>query len=188
MQTIGVISDTHVPDKARALNPRALEIFRDARVSAILHAGDISTPGVLQTLGEVAPVHAVKGNRDWVALSHLPRKRTLTVGGVKIALAHGHGGLWRYLQTKYQFIWRGYDLGFFLPPLLADFVHERPNVLVFGHTHRPANFWQGEMLIFNPGAACCFEEEIKYGPAIGLLHIAEGRPRGEVILLDGSHA
>ena len=34
-------------------------------VDAILHAGDISRPRVLAQLAEIAPVHAVAGNRDW---------------------------------------------------------------------------------------------------------------------------
>ncbi len=63
---LGVVADTHVPDKAKTLNPQVLAILRQAEVSAILHAGDISSPGVLTALGEIAPVYAVLGNRDWV--------------------------------------------------------------------------------------------------------------------------
>jgi putative phosphoesterase len=183
MQTIGVISDTHVPDKAPALNPRALAIFREAQVSAILHAGDISTPGVLAILGEISPVHPVKGNRDWAYLSHLPRERVLTFDGVTIGLAHGHGGLWKYLAGKVRYIRYGYRLDDFLHPFIHHF--EQVNVIVFGHSHRPVNETHRGKLLFNPGAACCFEEAEKlYTPHVGLLHLGDGLVRGELFELD----
>jgi putative phosphoesterase len=182
MQTIGVISDTHVPDKAPALNPRALAIFREAQVSAILHAGDISTPGVLETLGKIAPVHAVKGNRDWAYLSHLPRERILTLNSVTIGLAHGHGGLWKYLAGKVRYIRYGYRLDDFLPQFAHHF--EQVQVIVFGHSHRPVNEIRNGRLLFNPGAACCFDEMEKlYAPHVGLLHLDGGLARGELIEL-----
>ena len=64
MIRLGVISDTHIPDRARRLNERVIPVFREAGVSAILHAGDVSTPRVLKQLEEVAPVYATRGNRD----------------------------------------------------------------------------------------------------------------------------
>jgi hypothetical protein len=184
MQTIGVISDTHVPDKAKSLHPRALEIFRQAQVSAILHAGDISTPGVLARLGEIAPVHAVKGNRDWLALGHLPRTRLLTFEGVRVALAHGHGGLRRYLYLRLRFAIQRYPLEKILALLQSDFAAARPDVLVYGHTHYPLNQRDGELLIFNPGAACCADLDEGLFPAVGLLHLDQGQVQGEIIALE----
>ena len=61
MTTLGVLADTHIPDRVNQLNPRVLEIFQQAEVNAILHAGDVSVPRVLEELGQVAPVHAVRG-------------------------------------------------------------------------------------------------------------------------------
>ncbi len=67
MTTLGLISDTHIPDRAAELNPRVLQIFEEARVSQILHAGDIMNQTVLDELAQVAPVQAVCGNRDvWI--------------------------------------------------------------------------------------------------------------------------
>jgi uncharacterized protein len=185
MQTLGVISDTHVPDKVRVLNPRALEIFRQAQVSAILHAGDISTPGVLDVLGQIAPVHAVKGNRDWAYLSHLPRERALTFDGVTIGLAHGHGGFWKYFAGKARYIRYGYRLDDFLPQFIHHFKHMQ--VIVFGHSHRPVNEYRQGKLLFNPGAACCFEKlEKEYAPHVGLLYLDAGSARGELFPLETS--
>jgi putative phosphoesterase len=39
---IGLISDTHIPDRARQLPDNVLEAFKD--VDLILHAGDLTSP------------------------------------------------------------------------------------------------------------------------------------------------
>jgi putative phosphoesterase len=54
-----VVSDTHSrPD------PRSLPLLAGLRPDHILHAGDIGAPAVLDTLAEIAPVTAVRGNID----------------------------------------------------------------------------------------------------------------------------
>ena len=75
--TLGVISDTHVPDRVRQLDPQAFGIFQAAGVQAILHAGDVSGPQLLAQLEQIAPVYAVKGNRDFLWLPHLPAELRL---------------------------------------------------------------------------------------------------------------
>ena len=66
MITLGVVADTHVPDRARQINPDLLRVLRQAQVQAILHAGDVCSQVVLDQLGQIAPVYAVRGNRDWI--------------------------------------------------------------------------------------------------------------------------
>ena len=56
---IGVISDTH-----GLLRPEALAALRG--VEHILHAGDVGDIGILDTLREIAPVTAIRGNVDAV--------------------------------------------------------------------------------------------------------------------------
>jgi hypothetical protein len=175
MQTLGVISDTHVPDRARSLGQRALDVFSDARVDAILHAGDISIQRVLDQLGELAPVHAVRGNRDWAALSKLPVKLELEYSGVNIGLVHGHGRWNEYLVDRVDYIVRGYRLEMFQPRLEAVF--PKANVIVFGHTHRPLNLWVDGVLLFNPGSPH-FPDVKSIAPSVGLLHLGAG---GEVV-------
>ena len=89
--TLGLIADTHIPDRRSSLHPQILTAFKEAGVAAILHAGDICSPQVLERLETVAPVYAVRGNRDWVLLRHLPSTRLLEFGGIRVAMAHGHG-------------------------------------------------------------------------------------------------
>ena len=90
MVRVGVVADSHIPDRMRALPPTALEAL--AGVDAILHAGDICVQRVLDALAAVAPVYAVRGNRD--LLLRLPLDRELSFEVVKVGLTHGHGG-WR---------------------------------------------------------------------------------------------
>jgi putative phosphoesterase len=179
--TLGVLADTHIPDRARSLDGRILEVFRQAQVSEILHAGDISIPSVLEQLSALAPVQAVRGNRDWVALGYLPVKSHLVFDGVRIGLTHGHGRLWNYVRDRIDYMFGGYRLGLFLPRLLTTFPDEQ--VVVFGHTHRPLVHWVGSQLIFNPGSAH-FPDVKRDAPSVGLLHIhTGGLVRGEIIPL-----
>ena len=87
---IGVLADTHIPDRSRRLNPKIADIFRAAKVELILHAGDISIPRVLRKLEEIAPVHAVRGNRDLFWSANLPMHRVLEIEGNKIGMTHGN--------------------------------------------------------------------------------------------------
>jgi len=181
---LGIISDTHIPDRARRLHPQVLPLFREAGVSAILHAGDVSSTGVLKQLGEVAPVVAVRGNRDWVLMRRLPLVQQLTFGNISIALTHGHGRLQEYLVDKADYMLHGYNQERFQNRLLAAYPDSR--VIIFGHTHRPLNLWVGEQLLFNPGSPHISAYK---SPAlsIGLIHIsAEGEVKGEIIRLDSS--
>ena len=60
---LAVISDTHLPRGQRRLPDRCVELLRGA--DAILHAGDVSTAGVLAEIRALGPpVHAVHGNVD----------------------------------------------------------------------------------------------------------------------------
>jgi len=178
---IGVIADTHVPDRKDALDPRILHIFEDACVAAILHAGDISTPVVLHQLDQIAPVYAVRGNRDWVALRHLPSYSELTFGSVRVGLTHGHGPIWDYLRDRIDYIVRGYRLELFQSRLLEAF--PEADVIVFGHTHRPLNMRTQGKLLFNPGSAH-IPDRPYITPSVGLLTITTaGDVVGEVIEL-----
>ena len=63
---VGLISDTHIPEAGPDIWPQAYERFRAERVDAILHAGDLHVPRVLDRLEERVgvPVYACRGNGD----------------------------------------------------------------------------------------------------------------------------
>ena len=178
---IGVVADTHIPDRRGELDVRILQIFKEAGVMAIMHAGDVSTPAVLHKLEEIAPVFAVRGNRDWVALRHLPVHSEFTFGTIKVGLTHGHGPLWDYVIDRLDYMVRVYRLDLFRSRLLDTF--PKANVIVFGHTHRSLNLWTDGKLLFNPGSPH-FPDQKYLAPSVGLLTIsAEGGIVGEIIEL-----
>lgn len=179
--TLGLIADTHVPDRKRELDPAIIPLFKSAEVQAILHAGDISVPAVLAQLETVAPVYAVRGNRDWFGFEDLPMIRQLEFGGVRIGLTHGHVNWPTYVRDKLAFFLRG--------PQRFDFFSRRVaksmpgvDVVIFGHNHEPMLKHIDGKLIINPGSACCQVLPGK-APSIALLHIHDGDVNAEIKFL-----
>lgn len=132
---IGVVADTHrAPgSEADGLPPALLDGL--AGTVAILHAGDIAAAWVLETLGRIAPVHAVGGNADAPGL-RLPGRLLLTLQGVRVGLTHGHLGVGATTEERAR---RAFP--------------EAPLVVVFGHSHRPlVRAVPGGPLLVNPGS------------------------------------
>lgn len=156
---IGVISDTHVPSKARRIPDVALTHFED--VELILHAGDLSVPDVLDQLAAFASVEAVQGNVESPeTMAMLPIKREITVGGVRIGLIHILGDRPRHRATA-----------------RAEFPQAR--VVVFGHSHIPYAEDADGLLLLNPGSATDRRRQPQC--TIALLTITDGEPRAEII-------
>lgn len=180
--TIGVIADTHIPDRARRLPPAVLETFRRAKVAAILHAGDVVRKSVLDELAQIAPTYAVRGNRDFYFLRRLPTTLTLEFAGTTIGITHGHGTVHRYVRDKLRHWMHGITFEHFAQLALETFPNA--DVVVFGHTHYPLCRNVGGRLLCNPGSPTVpvFKWLV---PSIGLIHLGEGKPRGELIYLPG---
>jgi uncharacterized protein len=129
LTTVAVISDTHLPRGARRLPELCLERLRTADL--ILHAGDLTSVGVLEELEALGPpVEAVLGNVDEPALRELlPEERIVLVAGVRIGMRH-------------------------LPDrddrLLARF--PGCGAVVFGHTHVPLVEDRDGVWLLNPGS------------------------------------
>ncbi len=122
-RAIGVISDTH-----GLLRPEAVEALRG--VDLILHAGDVGSPEVLETLKEIAPVVAVRGNNDkghWA--EDLPQWEVAEVESISIYMIHDVKEI---------------DL----VPAAAGF-----QVVVSGHSHKPCIEERKGVLYVNPGSA-----------------------------------
>jgi len=182
MTTVGVLADSHIPDRVPKLNPRVCEIFKQAQVKAILHAGDVSVQRVLDELGQVAPVYAVRGNRDIFYLRHLPLSIKLNMDGVSIGMAHGHGTFSRYMIDKIQRALQGRLVERYISRMLRTF--PGADVIVFGHLHVPCNFHIEGKLLFNPGSTT-FPWPRGNPATVGLLHLGEANETsGEIITLD----
>lgn len=179
MTILGVLADTHIPDRAAVLDRQVIQSFKQANVSAILHAGDVSVPRVLKELVGIAPVYAVRGNRDIFALRKLPMEMQINIDGFSIGLTHGHGTFSRYMIDKLHRQVQGRLVERYLRRVLQTF--PQADVIVFGHLHVPCNMQILGKLIINPGSTSypCPRSE----PAtFGLLHLEQGMaPRAEII-------
>ncbi len=172
-----MVADTHVPDRLARL-PAGLAAAL-AGVDAILHAGDVTTGPVLEQLSAIAPVHAVRGNRDFFL--RLPLDRVLEFGGVRLGLTHGHGGLLGYLREKVLYLTVGYYMPRYLRQVRARFTDPGLRAIVFGHSHRAVNTVVDGVLLFNPGSIAPDYHAPFHAPAIGRLTIADGQVTGEIV-------
>jgi uncharacterized protein len=151
---IGVISDTHIPTRARALPPVIFEHFQG--VDRILHAGDLVDERVLDDLAALAPVEAVAGNND--PLSVIQRfgwKRIVAIGSWKIGLTHGHIG--KAVSTP--------DCAYEM------FANDQVDIIIFGHSHKPHREVRNGILLFNPGSPTDRRRESQY--SIGILTLGD---------------
>jgi putative phosphoesterase len=176
MATIGVIADTHVPQRLRRLPDGIPAAFRG--VDLILHAGDINSASVLSELEEIAPVQAVVGNAD-LFRSGLPLTRVLEIEGRRIGLTHGHGGWARYLVGKARDV-LGMRENYYLDIVWKSF--GPVEAIVFGHTHRAYRAVRSGVLMFNPGPIAPDYYNTS-GPQVGLLHVSAGAIETEIIRL-----
>ncbi len=124
---IGVISDTH-----DFLDPRIEGLFKG--VSHILHGGDVGMPALLMELEFIAPVTAVGGNTDDPSFAYRDT-RIVQLAGRKFFIHHIVDP--RALRDDLKF----------------QMQRERPDVVVFGHTHKPFCERIGGTLFLNPGYA-----------------------------------
>ena len=120
---IGVISDTH-----GLLRPEALRALRGS--DHILHAGDVGDLEILQRIGAMAPVTAIRGNIDeGKACGNLPSVEVVQLAGMHLYMLHDANRL---------------DLD----PAAAGFA-----AVISGHSHKPLIEWRKGVLFFNPGSA-----------------------------------
>jgi putative phosphoesterase len=136
---VGVISDTH-----GSLKPSVLQAFR--QVDFIIHAGDIDHLEIIETLQNIAPVFAVRGNMDrgtWA--SKLPEAEVVEAGKNLIYVLHD---LFR-LDIE---------------PISTGF-----SAVISGHSHRPSLENRKGVLFLNPGSAT--QPRHNFMPSVALLHI-----------------
>jgi putative phosphoesterase len=129
-----IMSDTHVPARARVLP--ALLWDEAAAADVVFHAGDWVTAGLVDELAErSARLVGVYGNNDGPDVrSRLPEVARVTLDGLRIAVVHETGGR-AGRETR------------------ADIDHPETDLLIFGHSHIP---WDSVspagMRLLNPGS------------------------------------
>ena len=124
---IAVLSDTH-----NFLDRQIPKLF--AGVDHIIHGGDIGMPAIILALEQIAQVTAVAGNTDDPGF-HYPQTELVELGGRRFLVQH---------------IVNPQSL---TDPVRTRIARERPDVVVFGHTHKPFSESIGGTRFFNPGYA-----------------------------------
>lgn len=167
---IGVVSDTHVPDRVANLHPGLIPGLRNAGVQLILHAGDVCDDIVIEQLQSIAPVIAVPGNRDFLLKGNRSQpSRIIQFRGLTIGLMHGHGGFWRYVYEKFEMLFQGYRYENYQRLALRFFPDA--DIIIYGHTHYPELHKVEGKLIMNPGSAGM--GGWGHHPSFGLIRIDE---------------
>lgn len=148
-----VLSDTH-----GLLRPEVLTLAGEA--DALLHAGDVGKPEVLDALRAATPgpIHAVRGNVD----------RTPPLSGLPETLLVELEGVWVYLLHDCN------DLN--LQPQAAGI-----RVVISGHTHTPRLKERGGVTFLNPGSVG--PRRFRLPVACAWLHLDGGAVRVEPLTL-----
>jgi putative phosphoesterase len=149
--SIGVISDTH-----GLLRPEAVAALQGSDL--IIHAGDVGAPDILEALGRIAPVIAVRGNIDtapWTTA--LPDTEVVQHEGHSIYVLHDLAAL---------------DLN----PAAAGF-----SAVITGHSHVPKIEDRGGVLFLNPGAAG--PRRFQLPVTVARISLAGGRLHAEIVEL-----
>ena len=116
---LAILSDTH-----GLLRPEVAEHLKTA--DAILHAGDINRPEIVELLQGYAPLYIVRGNNDKDWAEDIPHHLTFSLGGVSFYLVHNRK-----------------EVPADLPGIDA---------VVFGHSHKYLQEEKGSLLWLNPGS------------------------------------
>lgn len=131
----GVVADTHSKP-----HPKTRERLQELAPDVILHAGDIGDLAVLDELGEIAPVLAVRGNID-VQVRDVPDQ-------LLIELLNGDILKLRILLTHIA-VYGGVKLR----PEVGKLARaERAGLVVCGHSHVPFLGTDRGIGVFNPGS------------------------------------
>ncbi len=124
---IGIISDTH-----GYFDPKIPRLFKG--VHHIIHGGDVGAMFVTAQLQQIAPVTAVMGNVDKELIT-LKETECVELDGRKFLVHH-------IVDPR--------DLH---DEIRGRIRREKPDVLVFGHSHKRFCQIMGGVLFFNPGYA-----------------------------------
>ncbi|HEY1313637.1 MAG TPA: metallophosphoesterase family protein [Steroidobacteraceae bacterium] len=150
---IGLIADTH-----GLLRPEARAFL--AGCDYIVHGGDIGRAEILDELGAMAPLIAIRGNNDtapWAAA--LPQTELVRMGGIFVYVIHN------------------------LAELAIEPAARGVRAIISGHSHIPRVAEKDGVLYVNPGS--CGPRRFKLPICIGELLLTGSRLSARVVDLIG---
>jgi hypothetical protein len=161
-KTVGLISDTHIPVRARCIPKMVFKVFEN--VDFIVHAGDLVELAVIDELEQLAPILAVHGNMDGPEVSGaLPKLNSLKISDWKIGVMHDPSTLFGMGKMREIAKRNGF------------------NVFVYGHTHNSNIKWEGKTLYINPGSPTNPIPSFINRPSVALLKITREAITPEII-------
>jgi putative phosphoesterase len=169
LMRIGLLADTHIPEAREALPVEVINAFQG--VDLILHAGDIYILSVLDDLECIAPVLAASGDDDY----------GVTLADKRVKRIH-------MMELEGQTLWLGHERYFLQSHLMQNKSRQEqgdrgnPNIVVFGHEHRPTTEHIGDILYVNPGSPTYLDYRRGLG-TVGILTIGSGRADVRILSL-----
>lgn len=149
-----LISDTH-----RYLKNLLEVLERVGAVDRIFHLGDVEgEEETIRSLADGIPVEFVAGNNDF--FSHESREKEIMLGDYRVFMTHGHH----------------YGVSTGLSRLEAEGVARGAQVVLYGHTHRPAIDYREKLTMVNPGSIS-YPRQPGREPSFGMIEIDR---RGEI--------
>lgn len=153
MKKVIILSDTHIPARAKQLPEKLLAACEGADL--ILHAGDWQTLDVYFELSAYAETVGVAGNVDpWEIADRFGKKKNLAFEDVKIGIIHGDGAGKTTEQRAFE-----------------AFENDDVDLIIFGHSHIPLNKKRDGKILFNPGSPTDKRLQPQY--SFGILEIGE---------------
>lgn len=124
------LSDTHRTESP-SLTEHLASVIDGADI--VVHAGDFTTPTVLDAFQEPATLRGVWGNSDEPGVrDRLPETRTVEWADRRLVVAHGH----RHDPTSLSLLAR----------------QAAASIAIVGHTHRGTITTHGDITVVNPGS------------------------------------
>ncbi len=161
-KTVGLISDTHVPVRARNIPKEVFRIFEN--VDFIIHAGDLVELSVVDDLEQLAPVLVVYGNMDGPEIrGKLPRLNSVKILDWKIGVMHDPGALFGMRKMREIAKQNSFD------------------AFVYGHTHNSSIKWEGNTLFINPGSPTNPIPPFITKPTVALLRLTKEKITPQII-------
>jgi putative phosphoesterase len=135
---IGLISDTH--DNIENI-VKAVREFSSKQVDIVLHAGDFVSPIAVESFAGIKLV-GILGNND------------IDIPGLTLAFNKIHGEL---KGEIFETVYDGMKLVIYhgTSSSKREFLIKsgKYDIVIYGHTHRKANYMAGSTIVVNPGTA-----------------------------------
>lgn len=119
MKQIAILSDTH-----GLLREHVIAELAEADCS--IHAGDIDTPSIVESIRQFGETYMVRGNNDKEWAEALPKSIAVTIEGVRFFIVHDKKDIPKFLTNV--------------------------DVVVYGHSHKYSAEIMKGVLFLNPGS------------------------------------